>query len=201
MLRQIIQEPAIEPVTLSELCKHTECHEGEDDVYLSALIVRARKRFEFNTGRLLVEQQWQAMHQRFSDALILKHAPVREIVEITYLDASGTRQTLSPATYRLIKTESTSFIALVAGHAWPTVQCGQPDGVIVTYVAGHAGVTNGSIDASKTIGVSTLELAKQAVMILAADWFANREDTAPVKLHGAPNAYVAISDELKVDFG
>ena len=54
-------------------------------------------------------------------------------------------------------------------------------------------------DANTLIDKDKYDLAKQAILILVADWFRNREDTAPVQLYDMPNAFKAIANELAVE--
>ena len=73
------------------------------------------------------------------------------------------------------------------------------DAVQIECVIGHAPVQNGAIDINNVIDPDRYNLAKQAILVLIADWFRNREDSTPVQLYSVPNAFKALCDELAVD--
>ena len=74
------------------------------------------------------------------------------------------------------------------------------DAIKIDCVFGHATVTDNQINTGTIFDADKYEFAKQAILVLIADWFRNREDTAPVQLYAVPNAFNAICSELSVDF-
>ena len=198
MLRKLIQAPLIEPFTVEELAAHTYADDDHHD-YLQTLVPRARKRFEQRTGRLLVEQTWQFAMPKFCKEIVLPTAPLRSITSIKYINTLGQYVTLEPTEYRVVEHGLTATITPELGGNWPAVGFKVADAVQIECVMGHAAVVNDAIDANTLIDKDKYDLAKQAILILVADWFRNREDTAPVQLYDMPNAFKAIANELAVE--
>ncbi|WP_288985790.1 head-tail connector protein [uncultured Pseudoalteromonas sp.] len=200
MLRKVIQAPTIEPITIDELAQHTNADDDHYD-YLKSLVPRARKRFEQRTGRLLVEQTWQFAMPKFCNQIVLPYTPLRSISSIKYIDKLGQLVTIDPTEYRIVDHGLTATITPKLGGNWPAVGFKVVDAVQIECVFGHAtSISEGtSIDASNIIDQDKYELSKQAIMVLVADWFRNREDTAPVQLYDMPNAFKSIANELAVE--
>ncbi|WP_024590499.1 MULTISPECIES: phage gp6-like head-tail connector protein [unclassified Pseudoalteromonas] len=200
MLRKLIQAPSIEPITVEELAAHTNADDDHHD-YLQSLVPRARKRFEQRSGRLLVEQTWQFALPKFCNEIHLPFAPLRSINSIKYINNLGQFVTLDSSDYRVIEHGLTATITPKLGGRWPAVGFKIADAVQIECVFGHGTLTNEgtSIDNETLIDQDKYDLAKQAILVLIADWFRNREDTAPVQLYDMPNAFKAIADELAVE--
>lgn len=200
MRQQLINGPIVEPVSVDELRTHTVIDYTDDDAYLQALITRARRRFELNTSRILVTQTWSVAMPRFPYIIELPKTPVQSIQAVNVLTSNGTYTTLSPSTYRLIKHGLLAQIVPMPNTHWPTNTVTAPDAIVVEYTVGHAQTDpDNQINEQTITDQGAYQLAKQAIMVLCADWYANREDTAPVQLYPAPNAYRAICSELSVD--
>ena len=200
MLRKIISAPLFEPVSINEVYDHTTT-DVENKTYLELLIPRARKRFEQRTGRLLVQQTWQIALPKFANSIVLPYAPLQSINFIKYIDNLGQLITIPASDYRIVDHGLTATITPKLGGSWPSVGFKVSDAVQIECVFGHAPLngTNTAIDTDNIIDVYQYEIAKQAILILIADWFANREDSAPVQLYDVPNAFKAICSELAVE--
>ena len=197
MLCKTLLAPTVEPVTLEDVYSHTQADSDHAD-YLTPLIARARKRFEEFTGRILVQQTWQFALPKFADVIEIPYAPLQSITSIKYIDNLGQLVTIDPADYRIIDHGIKATIAPRLGGSWPSPGYKVADAVQIECVLGHAPVANDAIDTENIIDKDKYELAKQAILILIADWFRNREDTAAVQLYSVPNAFKAISHELAV---
>lgn len=193
-----ILAPTVEPVTIQEVYNHTSADDDHAD-YLTPLIARARKRFEQRTGRLLVQQTWQLALPKFADVIELPYSPLQSINSIKYLNNQGQLVTLDSADYRVVDHGIKAVITPKLGGSWPTPGYKVADAVQIECVFGHATVANDAIVQNSIIDPDKFELAKQAILILIADWFRNREDSAAVQLHSVPNAFKAICDELSVE--
>ncbi|WP_105215704.1 head-tail connector protein [Pseudoalteromonas sp. T1lg22] len=199
MLRKLIQAPSVEPITVAELAAHTHADDDHHE-YLQSLVPRARKRFEQRTGRLLVEQTWQFAMAKFGQEIVLPYAPLRSINSIKYINNQGQLVTLDPSEYRIVDHGLTAVITPKLGGSWPAVGFKVADAVQVECVLGHAALDGSEqIDPNSMIDPDRFNLAKQAILVLAADWFRNREDTAPVQLYDMPNAFTSIANELAVE--
>lgn len=198
MLKHIISDPELEPVSPEELKEHTYIDSTDEDTYLSNLLRRARARLESDTDRLLVQQSWSVVFSQFTKELLLPNGPLIEVLRVEYLNKEGTYTEVNPSTYRIVTHGLTPKLVLAFNQQWPIVEVSSPDAVKVDYVVGHIPVKDGALDIENASDLGRVELAKQAILILAADWYANREDSAPVKLYSAPNAYKALTAELSL---
>ena len=198
MLCKTLLAPTVEPVTLEEVYNQTSSDEDHAD-YLTPLIARARKRFEQRTGRFLVQQTWQFALPKFCDTIEIPYAPLQSITSIKYIDNLGQLVTIDAADYRVIDHGIKATVTPKLGGSWPAPGFKVSDAVQIECVLGHAPVVDGALDTANIIDPDKYNMAKQAILILIADWFRNREDSAPVQLYAVPNAFKAISDELAVE--
>lgn len=198
--RQLITGPTVEPVTVDELKTHTVLDnvESAEHSYLQSLIRRARALLEHDTSRALVLQTWEISLTGFVQDIPLPVSPVRAIESITYINSSGDEVVVPEADYRLSQFGLLSRVLPKYGKSWPSAAFTQ-DAVRIRFTAGHANVAGGNIDSNDIIEAGPYELAKQAIMILAADWYANREDSAPIQLHATPSGFRAICNSITVD--
>lgn len=196
-LCKLISDSEIEPVTIEEVYDHVSSDE-DHSVYLTALIKRARKRFEDYTGRILVAQTWQFAFPKFSNDLVIPKSPLQSVSSLKYIDNQAQLVAVENSDYRVIEHGLTALLQPSLGGCWPYPGYKVADAVQVECVLGHAPVVNSAIDTQNIVDPAKYELAKQALLILIADWFRNREDTAPVQLHSLPNAFKALCDELSV---
>lgn len=198
MLRKVLSSPVLEPLTLNDIYEHTHS-DVDHEIYLAGLLPRARARFEEKTGRKLVHQTWQFMLPLFPTIIKLPFAPLREVVSIQYLNVMGEYETLPASEYRVIDYDINACIVPKINGCWPAIGFKTPDAIKIVCSFGHASVANNKINSTDIIDEGSYELAKQALLILIADWFRNREDTAPVQLYETPNAFKAVCSELSVD--
>lgn len=63
----LLIEPAIEPITLSEAKTHLRVDFTDDDTLITTLIIVARQAVEEFLGRALITQTWQVFYDRFPD--------------------------------------------------------------------------------------------------------------------------------------
>lgn len=138
MTLRLITPATVPAVTVSEAKAHLRLDTTNDDTLVSALLIAATEAAEHATGRALMTQTWEASFDSFPTILALTRVPVQSVVSVTYIDLSGTRQTLAPNAYHLTA-DDFDFARLtpVHGTQWPQVR-GDVDGVTVTYTAGYA---------------------------------------------------------------
>lgn len=200
MLRKIISSPTVEPVSLDEMYHHASA-DDDHEIYIAGLIPRARKRFEKRTGRLLVKQTWEFALPKFPHCIELPYAPLRSVNHIKYINKLGQLVTLDPSEYRITEHGLTARISPKIGGSWPALGFKLVDSVQIECEFGHVipKEDGKTIDLDNQIDADNYNLSKQAIMVLLADWFRNREDTAPVHLYDVPNAFKALCTELAVE--
>lgn len=178
MALTLVTDVAGEPVTLDEQKAHLRLDISDDDGYLSRCITSARTFVEGQTKRAIMPKTydykidygfpWKYGTQRID----LPLNPVTSVTTITYVDSTGSSQTLASNQYTLAARTHDSFIVPAYGVTWPDVR-GVPDAVTVRFVVGD--ITN------------IPEELHRAIMILAAHYYEVRETGA-----GAPDAVEAL---------
>lgn len=132
-----IAAPASEPLDLATAKLHCRVDGTDEDALITALIVAAREQAEHETGRALVTQTWELVHDTFPDAFVLRKSPIQSVTSLKYLDAaSGAEQTLDPADYLLDKDNEPGYLVPAYGKAWPATWP-VPNAVRVRYVCGY----------------------------------------------------------------
>lgn len=172
-------EPAGEPVTTAEMRAQVELGDDDSqDIALQIYAMAARRNVEQRTGSKLVTQTVELRCSSFCDLKRIPMAPLQSIASIEYLDAGGAEQTMDPAVYEAVLVGLRPSIRLKPGQSWPSLYCAE-DAVRVTAVAGY-----GAHDADPVLVPTDLKLA---IMLAAAEWFRNREDSSADQLRPIPN--------------
>lgn len=101
MIPILIDGPAVEPVTLADMRAHLRLdHEAEDEL-VAGLVKAARLMVEAASRRVLVEQRWRLVLDRWprDRVLVLPLAPVIAVDRVLVTDARGIAGELAPETY------------------------------------------------------------------------------------------------------
>lgn len=158
-----ITAPAVEPLTLAEAKLHCRVDGSDEDALITALIVAAREQAEHETGRALVTQTWELVHDVFPEAFVLRRAPIQSVTSLKYLDsATGAEQTLDPADYLLDKDSEPGYVVPAYGKAWPATWP-VPNAVRVRYVCGYG------------LGAAVPVAIKQWMLLAIGTMYAQRE--------------------------
>jgi uncharacterized phiE125 gp8 family phage protein len=159
----MVVPPVGTPISLHEVKAQCRVVGNDEDAVLVGYIRAATDYVESSTGLRLIDQEWawstDAWPQRWCRYLRLPLAPVQSITEVSYLDTSGLPQILSPSIYSL----RGERITLAPEATWPSLWHGL-DVVTVTFVVGFGPNHN-----------YVPESLRQAVQMLAAYWYAQRE--------------------------
>lgn len=164
---------AAEPLELSAVKRHLGIDATDDtfdDLIGQDYLPAARAHVESITGSKMAEQVQSAMATGWDDLARLPFGPVQAITSITYTDTAGAAQTLDAGDYELWISGLEAEVRAVYGVTLPAIRPGS------------------RITVTATVGYDSLppELA-QAIRMLVAYWFANREaaGTAMVEVpHG-----------------
>jgi uncharacterized phiE125 gp8 family phage protein len=161
----IFTEPTIEPVTIAEQKAHSRVSTDADDLLLAVYIAAARQNCESFQGRAYITQTIDLTLDDFPcDGIIyFPRAPLASVTSITYVDENGTTQTLSATLYTVDTKNEPGRIYPSYGNVWPIVRS-QPNAVTVRAVCGY-GTTTASVPARM----------RAAMMLLAGNWYENRE--------------------------
>lgn len=133
---QLITDPSVEPVTLSEAKLHAKVEDSADDALVTAIITAARQWAEQKTGRALLGQTWRLTLDRFPDAFKLIKTPILTVAYVKYVDVNGAQQTLDPADYMLDATMEPAWIVPAYAKSWPETR-DQVNAVEAQWTAGY----------------------------------------------------------------
>ena len=178
--------PTVWPVTLAEAKAHMRVDIGDEDTLIEALIVAATKHCENLTGRQFMLATWRLSLDRFpcgvfndqsspaieGNDIILPRPNLLAVSSIKYDDADGTEQTMDAADYRVGTDERPGRISLAYDAEWPTTRS-QSNAVRVLYTAGYSASATAA-----TAQAAVPQNVKQAILLLVAQWFENRETQA-----------------------
>ena len=151
---QIIQEPAVEPLSLAEAKLHLRVDITDDDALISALISSVRQYAETITRRAFIQQTWQYVIDSFpgptltgvpwgktftlpQHAIEIEKSRVQQVTAINYLDMSGNLQVMPAAQYVVDYSSEPCRITPVFGQIWP-IPMPQIGACNVQFVAGYA---------------------------------------------------------------
>ena len=164
----LVTGPAETPVTNEEAMLHLRVDNPDaEDPLVDGLIDGATAYLDAWQGRLggrcLVTQTWLQHYDCFARRLRLPLDPVQSISSVTYLDANNATQTVSSSNYQLLTDALGPFVCFNSTYTFPTSLYTEPPLVAVTYVAGYG-------DADEVPAA-----IKQAMLLLIANWYKNRE--------------------------
>ncbi|MEM6616625.1 MAG: phage head-tail connector protein [Pseudomonadota bacterium] len=98
----LVTAPAVEPISLAEAKTHIRIDHEHEDLYIQALIVSVRVRFEATLNRALITQTWALLLDDWPlyGLAEIVPAPVQSISSVTVKTPNGT-QTVAPTAYQL----------------------------------------------------------------------------------------------------
>ena len=147
-------------------------NDGAEDDKILALTIAARKLCEQWQNRSYITQTWTQTFDWFPAVIEPARPKLITVTHLKYIDTGGTQRTLVEDTDFLKDIQSTpGRIYPVFGLVWPATRV-ILNAIELKYTAGYG-----------TTRASTPETAKQAMLLLLAHWFENREE---VVLTGMP---------------
>ena len=217
---KLITPPAVEPVSLAETKAFMALDASftQDDAVIVSLITAARTYAEHYCTRAFYNQTWQLSKDWFPFFMGESTLPATghnegywtwayyfngvtfriprpslvSVTSITYLDSTGTQQTIDPSTYYADTASEPGRIVPKAGSYWPWADSYFPGGVQITYVAGSYG------DGSETD--TCPETIKTAIKLLVGHWYNNREASTASTLATTPMGVNALLDTVKFTY-
>jgi uncharacterized phiE125 gp8 family phage protein len=131
-------EPATEPVISSEMEAQLVLSSGFDAARVTSIIKAARQIVETDTERSLITQTWTMKLKGWpkDDLVYLFKSPVQTITSVTYLDTSGSAQTLDVDVDFKLNTGTVPYLSPIDG--WPSLFADDDRAnVTIVYVAGY----------------------------------------------------------------
>lgn len=165
-----VGDPAFEAVTLAEAKAQARVLHDADDTLLTRLLTAARELVEEDAGLAIVERTWRQRLDQFpacEDYIEIKRRPLQSVESITYQDADDAEQTWDDDEYTVDTDRTPPAVLLGYDEDWPQTRDGR-NAVTINFTAGYA-------DAD-----SVPALAKQAILLLTAHWYAHPEAVGTV---------------------
>jgi uncharacterized phiE125 gp8 family phage protein len=173
--------PAEEPIALAEAKAHLRVEHADEDAVIEGLIGAAREFVEERSGRQLVTATWDitlCSFPRGRRPIKLPKWPTLSVATISYLDTNGDAQTWDAANYRVDTSREPALVAPAMGVSYP-VPAVDSAAVTIHAVAGYGAAA------------AVPQAAKQAILLLVAHWYENREASTA----GVANPEVMLSVE------
>ena len=163
MIPIFVDGPAVEPITLPEMKAYLRLDDDAQDELVSGLIRAARLMVESASRRLMIEQGWRVVMDRWPQdgKVLLPLSPLLAVDGIKVLDAAGVATDIALAS---IETDTASDPPCIAVSNAPEPGKAK-NGIEIKLRAGY-GPSSDAVPA-------TLRLA---IKILVAHWFENRGD-------------------------
>ena len=212
---RLVTPPAVAPVLLAEAKQHLRVDFADDDTLIGTYLVVAREYVEQFLDRPIFAQTYELALDSFpygdyrttvpldqrnpwnysaywSDlAIRLPRPRCMSVTSITYLDGTGTEQTLAPASYYADLSSEPARIVPAAGTTWPITQYYLPGSIRVTYVAGCYG---------DGVTVNTCpQRIVLAVLMLTAHWYRNREAATEGAITNVPLSIESLLRPLRFE--
>lgn len=159
----VTSEPAIEPVSLTEIKEHCRVDHDEEDALLESFVKTARVMCERHTGRALITQTRVAYFDKWDDDFDLAGTPVQSITSLKYFDRNSTETTVSDTSYLL--DAQRGELVFKFGIAPPTLWLREVNPIQVTYVCGYGSTADTVPSPLRT-----------AIKMMAAALWEHRED-------------------------
>ena len=176
-----VQQPVVEPVSLSLAKTQCRVDTSTDDAYISHLIAVARQYVEDSLDITLCTTQWQAKYDIFPVWELNLPRPMlqdKEIV-VTYRIGDGTYQALS-STAGDFQRDYNSIPGRIYPNwakAWPSTR-GDENSVTVTYWSGYG-----------DDGTRVPPSAKHLILLLVAHWYDSRQPVAAGASNPVPHTF------------
>lgn len=175
--------PTSEPVTTAEAKAHLRITTSDDDTYIGTLIAVARKHVETITGRALINQTWDYFLDNFpaGDKIVIPLPRLSSVTTVKYTDKDNVQTVFSSGSYIVDTNNEPGQIVLAYGESWPTFTPRPINAVEIRFVAGY-----GSGAANIPEGI------KQAMLLLIAHWYENREPVTDMNMKEIPETVNAL---------
>lgn len=159
-----------------------------EDSLLTGLIQAAREYTEGFQNRALVTQTWELVLDEWpaEDYIDIPLPPLQSITSIVYKDTAGTEATMSTGDYIVDVDSFVGRVALAYGKSWPSATLYPYGGIRIRFVAGYG------------LAVSVPQATKQALLLLIAAWYENREGISERSMQEVPFAVKALLDMNRV---
>ena len=155
---------------------------SSEDTLITALIQAAREYAEGYLNRALCTQTWELVIDDWpsGDYIEIPLPPLQSVTDIKHKDTAGVESTWAAANY-IVDTDSfLGRVVLAYGITWPTTTLYPAGGIRIKFVAGYG------------TAASVPQTIKQALLLLIATWYENREGISERSMQEIPFAVKAL---------
>jgi len=173
---KVITPPATEPVTLAEMKLHSRIDVDEDDALVTSLIIAARMQIEQMANTKLITQTLALSIDSLPDSGILYlDGPVQSVTTFEYTDLDGNLQEWDDTLYQVDITANPARLMPIYDEDYPDI-LDDYNSIIVTYIAGYGNAA------------AVPAIIKQAIKMLVAHWYNQRETVSETQNYEVPYA-------------
>ncbi|MGI9425185.1 MAG: head-tail connector protein [Hyphomicrobiaceae bacterium] len=184
MALKLVNGPAIEAITVTEVKEHMRVDHSEEDTLIASYIATSRLHIETALGLSLITQHWTwfADCWPFNGIVEVPLRPLQSVSEIRLRDGDDSLQVIDPVVYAVDTISEPPRIASRTGY-WPTPNA-ELNGIEIDLKTGFGDAAN---DVPADI--------RQALLLLTTHWFENRD---PALLdHGSVAIPKSVSSHLQ----
>jgi uncharacterized phiE125 gp8 family phage protein len=158
--------PAVEPISTDEAKSQIRVDIADDNTLIDTEIAAAREFLEQAMRRAFITQTWRLSLSAWpaGNEIEIPRPPLQEVSSIVYTDSDGNPTTWSTEAYIVDTDSEPGRVVLAYGESWPSVTLSPANPIQITFVAGYG-------DAADDVP----EFIKQAITLLLAHWYENRE--------------------------
>lgn len=160
------------PVGRDQLKRDRRIIHDDDDIMMDASIRAACAFAESMSGFAILTQTWKiSLRCAPFERLYFPKYPVTGIVSIDYYDTDNVAQSAVVDDYTLYDSGVDNWLEPIDGAVWPATKS-RPDGLSVTFSVGG--------------GLMKNEELRRAVIMIAADWYDQKDESGSVSNLEAP---------------
>lgn len=165
MILRVTTQPAVEPLTVSEVKTHLKIDVSAEDTLLAGYLTAARMQCELEARRAFVTQTLQLKLEAWpwGEEICLPRPPLQSVTSVVYVDSDGNSHTVSAADYIVDTASEPGRLILAYGLGWPGATLQPGPAITITYVAGYGAAA----DVPATY--------KQAILLAVGHFYENRE--------------------------
>jgi uncharacterized phiE125 gp8 family phage protein len=162
-------------VSVNDVKAHVVIDTADDDALIEAYIRAATLLAEDRTGRILMAADFEYRTDRWCDPMVVPVAPVRDVVDVLYLDEDDVERSLDAGTWYEVVTAEGAEIRFTDSFTSPALSS-RPQAVRVRFSAGYdVPDASGSGDDPE---LEQNEMDRLIVLLLVANWYQVREPIA-----------------------
>lgn len=174
MAIKVVTPPTGDVIELADAKSHLRVPASQTlfDSDITAKLAAAVAYIQERCGRALLTQSWMLALDRFPNArwpnrrsqiIQLDGGPVSAITDFSYIDETGTQQTLAANSYQSDLVGDIARLAPLPQQCWPQTQRDALNQVQITYTVGYGDESD------------VPDPLKQAILLVLGDFWVNRE--------------------------